>query len=948
MITEFRASTLVGAGSLLPAGSRINFDCTLEMTMDSSLESKSPLPRGRARLGLSLQILLISFFLFSDVCGQGVSVGKKAKDNSVEAQLAAFRLHEDFEVNLFADEKLGIANPVAMHWDKRGRLWVLTTLTYAQLEPGEMPNDTLVILEDTDKDGRADKSTVFADGFDMPMGFALSDEGVYLGEGPDLLLLRDTNGDDRADTREVLLTGFGTGDTHQNISNFTWGPDCKLYFSQGLHCYSRVETPWGIVRGDTAGFWRFDPGTLKLEPFCFPSLCTQNPCGIAFDKTGALFIKSNNKELIFATPGLIPTTHQKNLVPVGNVGATPGKSMGGEYVDSPHLPDWIQNNILIVGYYSNRVSAFPLVPEGSGYAKVEPVEVMVSDHGSFRPVEVRIGPDGAIYVADWFNPIIGHYQASLRHPDRDEEHGRVWRVTARGRELQKPNQWPQTYHLDSSDVEDKIPFRMWNPKMAERMEGHDPRQRLDLIVSAANSASPQALPVALAALDYPRDRFIDYALEQTVHALAPGALSGIESGDLKFEKPEHLAYFLETFGGNRALDIARERLKDAELSREARVSLSKVLARNGTPEDLLFLLRENPEIEILNELARIASIRKTKPADGFAPLLVAISESGNVLHRVAAFRMGGAWDVKGVSEPARKVFESAWMEDSFRAEAAKAFAKLNGKGAVEPLLSGFADTPTLTRSAIVEALVPIAPIAVADEVATSFEKGDLAKIAEPLLRPFLNRQGASQHLLSALKKTPPEKEAAAHIVSALSAMGAKEDALLAFLQDTMGIDSGARAHSPEFVAKLVDEVAKGGDAVVGKSIYNRAELTCIACHQIGGQGGIIGPSLDTVGAGLSPDLLVESVLWPQRQLKEGYFSITVHTKGGDVFAGYREGEADGMFRLREMATGAVKEFPRKEITRIENTGSLMPEGLTNGLSREELRDLVAYLASLRG
>ena len=139
------------------------------------------------------------------------SVEVKSNDPSAAAEQSTFRVHPEFEVNLFADETLGIANPIAMHWDSRGRLWVLTTLTYAQLEPGESPDDKLFILEDTDGDGRADKSTVFAKGLTMPMGFALGHGGVFLGEGSDILFLTDTDGDDRADTREVLLTGFGLG-----------------------------------------------------------------------------------------------------------------------------------------------------------------------------------------------------------------------------------------------------------------------------------------------------------------------------------------------------------------------------------------------------------------------------------------------------------------------------------------------------------------------------------------------------------------------------------------------------------------------------------------------------------------------------------------------------------------------------------------------------------------
>ncbi len=145
-------------------------------------------------------------------------------------------IHPDFEVSLFADESLGIANPVAIQWDPRGRLWVLCTMAYAQLKPGETPDDHLYILEDTNGDGHADKSTLFAGGLNMPMGFALGHGGAWVAADSDLLFLKDTDGDDRADERRVVLTGFGTGDTHQNISN--------LVFDAGGFCTSvRVSTP---------------------------------------------------------------------------------------------------------------------------------------------------------------------------------------------------------------------------------------------------------------------------------------------------------------------------------------------------------------------------------------------------------------------------------------------------------------------------------------------------------------------------------------------------------------------------------------------------------------------------------------------------------------------------------------------------------------------------------
>ncbi|MCB1120121.1 MAG: hypothetical protein KJT03_01120 [Verrucomicrobiae bacterium] len=370
--------------------------------------------------------------------GFGVSVAERAVDNSPEAEMSTFQLADGYAVNLFASEADGIANPIAIRWDPAGRLWVLTTLAYAQVEPGSQPSDKLLILEDTNRDGRADKVTIWADGLVMPTGFALGHGGVYVSEGEHLSFLKDTDGDGRADSKDILLTGFGTGDTHQNINSFSWGPAGDLWFSIGLHNFSRVETPWGIVRGEEAGFFRLRVDELRLEPFCMRAMMAQNPWGITWDRWGAMFVKSNNTEIGFATPGVIPTEHQRELMLYGFFGSTPGKSMGCEVVESSHLPEELQNHVLIAGYFANRVTATPLVEEGSGFEFQSPKDVLVSSHTSFRPVEVKVGPDGAIYVADWYNPIIGHYQASLRHTDRDKTHGRIWRITATDRKLAQP------------------------------------------------------------------------------------------------------------------------------------------------------------------------------------------------------------------------------------------------------------------------------------------------------------------------------------------------------------------------------------------------------------------------------------------------------------------------------------------------------------------------------
>ena len=184
-----------------------------------------------------------------------------------------------YEVNLFASEKQfpEIANPLAMAFDDRGRLWVLTSPTYPHVLPGAAPKDKLVILEDTNRDGRADKLTVFADGLYLPMGFELGDGGAYVSQEPDLMFLPDTNGDDKADERRVILHGFGTEDSHHATHAFTWGPGGDLYFQEGTFLHSQVETPYGPVRLENAGVFRYQPHTEKLDVFVSYSFA--NPWG---------------------------------------------------------------------------------------------------------------------------------------------------------------------------------------------------------------------------------------------------------------------------------------------------------------------------------------------------------------------------------------------------------------------------------------------------------------------------------------------------------------------------------------------------------------------------------------------------------------------------------------------------------------------------------------------
>ncbi len=355
------------------------------------------------------------------------------------AGVEQFTVPEGYEVNLFASEKdFPLAKPVAMAFDAKGRLWVATMPTYPQYIPGVPVHDKLVVLEDTDGDGKADKHTVFADNLYLPLGFELANGGVYVSQEPDLLFLKDTDGDGKADLREVVLTGFGSEDSHHATHAFVFGQDGGLYFNEGTFLNSQIETPYGPVRSYNGTTFRYAPRTGKLEPYI--SYPYYNPWGNVFDRWGTHFVgDASDGSNYFATPmtGKIdyPDKHPRiNMFTTTRVRPTAGL----EIVSSRNFPDAVQGNLLInntIGFQG--IKQHKIVPAGSGFTSEEVEPLLQSSDPNFRPVDLEFGPDGALYVVDWYNPLISHGENPPRDPARDKTHGRIWRIHYTGRPLLK-------------------------------------------------------------------------------------------------------------------------------------------------------------------------------------------------------------------------------------------------------------------------------------------------------------------------------------------------------------------------------------------------------------------------------------------------------------------------------------------------------------------------------
>ncbi|WP_161604627.1 PVC-type heme-binding CxxCH protein [Roseiconus nitratireducens] len=348
-----------------------------------------------------------------------------------------FVVGDGLEVTLWAENPL-LNKPIHMNFDAQGRLWVASSEAYPMIEVGQGLPDKVLVLEDSDGDGTADQSTVFADSLLIPTGIAPGDGGVYVAQSTDLLFLQDTDGDGQADRRERVLSGFGTEDTHHNLHTLVFGPDGRLYMNQSVYTRTDTETPHGVVRLKAGGGFRFDTQSKHMEVF-FRGLW--NPWGHQFDALGNSFMTDGAgfEGIAYVFPGATfnPTPGARRTLDLISPGSYP-KFCGAEIIRSESFPEAWQGSFVTCDFRANRVTRFSLQESGSGFVASQEDDLLRTSESTFRPIDVKLGPDGALYIADWSNPIINHGEVDFRDPRRDRWHGRIWRVTTKGRPSQRP------------------------------------------------------------------------------------------------------------------------------------------------------------------------------------------------------------------------------------------------------------------------------------------------------------------------------------------------------------------------------------------------------------------------------------------------------------------------------------------------------------------------------
>lgn len=357
-----------------------------------------------------------------------------------EAALKQFTLPPGFEIQLVAAEP-DIQKPLNMAFDVKGRLWVTDSTEYPfPVKPGDKGRDTIKILEDTDNDGRADKITVFAEGLNIPIGLYPYKNGVIAFSIPDISFYEDTNGDDKADKVTKLFGPMGyERDTHGMNNSFRRGFDGWLYANHGFNNQTSVSGRDGHqIEMHSGNTYRMRLDGSRIEHFTHGQV---NPFGSTFDEKGNLFTADCHSKPIYQIlrGGYYPSFGKPDdglgfVKPMMEHLHGSTAIAGVDIISGDQFPAEYQGNFISGNVMTSRLNRNSPVYHGSTIIAREEADFLSTTDPWFRPVDVRLGPDGALYIADFYNKIIGHYEVPLDHPGRDRHSGRIWRIVCKGKQ----------------------------------------------------------------------------------------------------------------------------------------------------------------------------------------------------------------------------------------------------------------------------------------------------------------------------------------------------------------------------------------------------------------------------------------------------------------------------------------------------------------------------------
>jgi putative membrane-bound dehydrogenase-like protein len=946
---------------------------------------------------------------------------------------AELELHEQFALSLAAAEPL-VVKPISIDWDPRGRMWVAETVSYPEKSKfsGKAPADMISILTDGDGDGRMDRKQVFFEGLDLVTSLVFHKDGVIVAQAPEILLLRDTDGNDACDERVVLYSGFGYGDTHATFSNMRWGLDGWIYATQG---YSgggsrNIRNAAGKDFGHIGnGLFRFRPDGSAIE---MVSNYGSNTWGLDFSDEEELFFTMANgahlrhvvvPERVFADGRMgdveswadcpdhdrvepILTHKDPAYAQIDFVGGFTAASGGLLYTGGAWPAKEWRNAHFVAEPTVHIVHHDVLARDGVTFkaAKARNPEFLAGRDLWFRPVHMRVGPDGAMYVLDFYNQAIVHNDTrgpehgptnAAKRPDRDHMHGRIWRVQHKQAErdlgvgLASANSVIRGNALrllaetsgESARKEARqalesgaMTARLAGAWLLARTGGLEPadfkrifsdkepavRAAAARIAGETGSADQAVRRELLAQLD---------AREPQVRLQALVALGDLGADEASANSiAAHWSRFEDRWSKNAALRIAgRSPLESfralvasagadsgslgTELARRA-ARRKDAAAAAGIVQAIAQTAGLNATVSapVIDVLARdLPAASRPKIEGELAEAITRLLGDPQIETAAAAMRLVSAWDSTGVlrnrtGELGERL--SRMLDDEAMNREARRFA-----------LSTLLTIPERRVAAVGSAsrlFSPTAPLQDQVALVDALGASDCVEAAQALIRAYPQASGQVQdRIFGRLIARSSGAEALLRAIDTnqldARALGTQKmhrlrthpDANIAAQAKAVLERAGAGASQAQvLIARLLPEVDQPG----GDPVHGKQlfEANCAACHMVNGKGGKVGPDITGMGAHGAKDLL-PVILDPNRAVEEAYTEWTCQTVDEELFAGVLARESADSILLRW--NGGEKEIARSEIAVLRNTGrSPMPAGFES-LGAKGLRDLIAFLAS---
>ena len=771
-----------------------------------------------------------------------------------------------WELKLFAAEPQ-IVNPIYLQWDERGRLWVAESVDYPnEIKESRKGNDRIKILEDTNGDGKCDSVKIFADGLNIPTSFTFARGGIIVAHAPEFLFFKDTDGDDKADVREVLFTGFGAGDTHAGPSNLRYGFDNWVYGTVGYSAFN------GQVGGEQhrfgMGVFRFRADGSAME---FLHQFNNNTWGVGFNESGDVFGSTANNnptffgglpatvydgqrgksaQMIADTPRFYPITPNIRQVDAFNA-YTAG--CGHAFATSAGFPKaWRDQRAFICGPTGNLLGMYDIRPKDSGYEAINAFSFMASADEWFSPVVAEVGPDGNLWVADWYNFIIQHnptpnkgragYDAKNGrgnahiNPNRDRQHGRIYRVIYRGHAPKQPT-LKATTDLISALGHDNLFWRLTAQRLLVEQQRTDAVPALQAKLKTGGHAALHSLWAleGLGKLDRETHR---KALIATDPVLRRNALRALGTNQSSAE----LLY-----------DSATLADKDLHVRRTAFTALAS-LPKNDTHRKTASLLMQQP----VN--AKDEWLRAALAATGAAELnVIGYKPSANMLPNASFEKMGdnklpSDWatrtysarrpDLKHAVETRKEYVRTGKHSLRISAETrhdSSLFARVRLKGGRNYILSGWVRTENLQGT------------------------GNGALLGVHELQHAAKTKGVRQTTdqwteVKVEFKSEQDREVTVNCLFG----GWGQSTGTAWWDDVSLVEI-----TPIYREKIKDSVK--GTVLAGKKIFDTHLVAgCIRCHKVGEKGGIIGPALDGIASRKDADYIQRALVNPTAELAEGF------------------------------------------------------------------------------